>query len=53
MNNYILKNKVNILEMKCLRSLVGLSLLDSWNEQACWRAGIEGELASREDQRVF
>ena len=45
---------MNILEMKCLRSLVGVSRMDSVrNEVVCRRAGIEMELASRADQRVL
>ena len=39
--------KVNVLEMKCLRSLVGV------NEEVRRKAGIERELASRADQRVL
>ena len=46
--------KVNVLEMKCLRSLVGVSRMDRVrNEEVCRRAGIERELASRADQRVL
>ena len=42
------RRKVNILEMKCLRSVVGVSRMDRvWNEDASGRAGIEMELASR------
>ena len=38
---------VNVLEMKCLRSLVGVSLMDRViNEGVRRRAGIERELAS-------
>ena len=41
------RRKVNILEMKCLRSLVGVSRMDRvWNEEVRRRAGIERELAS-------
>ena len=48
------RRKVNILEMKCLRSLVGVSLLDRvTNEKVRRRAVIERELASRADQRVL
>ena len=48
------KRKVNVLEMKCLRSLVGLSLMDRVrNDEVRRRAGIERELASRADQRVL
>ena len=46
--------KVNVLEMKCLRSLVGVSRMDRVrNEEVLRRAGIERELASRADQRVL
>ena len=46
--------KVNVLEMKCLRSLVKVSRLDRVrNEEVCRRAGIERVLASRADQRVL
>ena len=46
--------KVNVLEMKCLRSLVGVYLMDSFrNEEVRRRAGIERELASRADQRIL
>ena len=46
--------KLNVLEMKCLRSLVGVSQMDRvGNEEARRRAGIERELASRADQRVL
>ena len=45
--------KVNVLEMKCLRSLVGVSRLDRVrNEEVRRRAGIERELTIRADQRV-
>ena len=48
------KRKVNILEMKCLRSLVGVSRMDrARNVEARRRAGIERELASRPNQRVL
>ena len=44
------RRKVNILEMKCLRSLVGVSRMDRVrNEEVRRRAGIERELASRAD----
>ena len=41
------RRKVNVLEMKCLRSLVGVSQMD-WvrNEEVRRSAGIERELAS-------
>ena len=48
------RRKVNIREMKCLRSLVGVSRMDRVrNEEVRRRAGIEMELASRADQRVL
>ena len=48
------RRKVNVLEMKCLRSLVAVSRLDRIkNEEVSRRAGIERELESREDQRIF
>ena len=45
------KKKVNVFEMKCLRSLVGVSRLDRVrNEEVPWRAGIEriGEVSGSE-----
>ena len=46
--------KVNVLEMKCLRSLVLVSRMDRVrNEEVRRRAGIERELASRADQRLL
>ena len=45
--------KVNVLEMKCLRSLDLVSRMDRVrNEEVRRRAGIERDLASRADQRV-
>ena len=45
---------MNVLEMKCLRSLVGVSPMDRVrNEEVRRRAGIERELMSRVDQRVL
>ena len=42
------RRKVNVLEMKCLRSMVGVSRLDRVrNEEVPRRAGIERELVSR------
>ena len=42
-----------MLEIECLRSLVGVSRMDRVrNEEVRRRAGIEKELASRTDQRV-
>ena len=49
-----LRRKVNVLEMKCLRSLVGVLRMERVrNEEVRSRAGIERELASRADQRVL
>ena len=48
------RRKVNVLEMKSLRSLVGVSRMDRVkNEEVRRRAGIKMELASRADQRVL
>ena len=49
------RKKVNdVLEMKCLRCLVGESQMDRVrNEEVHRRAGIERELANRADQRVL
>ena len=48
------RRKVNVLQMKCLRSLVEVSLMDRVrNEEVRRRAGIERELASRADHRVL
>ena len=48
------RRKVNVLEMKCLRSLVGVTRMDRVrNEEVRRRAGIERELATRADQRVL
>ena len=48
------RRKVNVLEIKCLRSLVGVSrIYRVRNEDVRRRAGIEMELASRADQRVL
>ena len=48
------RRKVNVLEMMCLRSLVGVSIIDRvGNEEVNRRAGIERELASKTDQRVL
>ena len=45
------RRKVNVLEMKCLRSLVGPSRMDRVrNEEVHRRTGIERQLASRADQ---
>ena len=46
--------EVNVLEMKCLRSMVGGSQMDRVrNEEVHRRAIVERELASRADQRVL
>ena len=37
------RRKVNVLQMKCLRSLVGVSRMDSVRNEVCRRAGIEKE----------
>ena len=48
------RRKVNVLQMKCLRSLVGVSRMDRVRyEEVRRRSGIERELASRVDQRVL
>ena len=48
------RKKVNVLEMKCLRSLVRVSRMDRVrNEEVHRRAGKEKKLVSRADQRVF
>ena len=49
------RRKLNVLEMKCLRSLVVVSRIDRVrNEEVCKRVGIERELelVSTADQRV-
>ena len=48
------RRKVKVLEMKCLRSLVGVSRMDRVrNEEVHRRARIESELVSRADQTVL
>ena len=48
------RRKVNVLQMKCLTSLVGVSRMDRVrNEVVRMRAGMERELASKADQRVL
>ena len=45
---------MNVPEIKCLRSLVGVSQMDRVrNEEVHRRCGIERELVSRADQRVL
>ena len=47
------RRKVNVLEMKCLRSLIGVSRMDRVrNEEMRRRAEIEMELASKADQSI-
>ena len=47
------RRKVNVLEMKCLGSLVRVSRMDRvGNEEVRRRAGIESELASLTDQSI-
>ena len=48
------RRKLNVLEMKCLRSLVGVSRMDRVrNEEVRRRARIESELVSITDRRVL
>ena len=48
------RRKVNVLEMKCLRSLVGVSRMDRVRKQEVrMRAVIERESVSRADQRFY
>ena len=48
------RRKVNVLEMKCLRSLVGVSRMDRVrDEEVRMIAGIEWKLSSRSDQKVL
>ena len=48
------RRKVSVLEMKFLRSLVGVSRMDRVrNEEVRMRAGTEREIASRADQRAL
>ena len=48
------RRKVNVLEMKCMRSLVGVSRKDKVrNEEMSRRAGIGRELASRVNKKVL
>ena len=48
------RRNVNVLEMKCLRIMVGVSRMDRVrNEEVYMRVGIERELASIVNQRVF
>ena len=46
--------KVNVFEMKCLGSLVGVSRMNRVrNEEVRRRAGKESELVSRADQKAL
>ena len=48
------RKKVNVLEMKCLGSLVGVSRMHRVrNEQVRSTVGIKMEFKSRADQRVL
>ena len=48
------RRKLNVVEIKCLRSLVEVPRMDRVrNEVVHSRAGIEMELASRAEQRVL
>ena len=47
------RRKVNVLEMKCLKSLVGMSRMHRVrNEEVCRIAGTERALVSRVDKRI-
>ena len=48
------RRKLNVLELKCLRSLVGVSRMDTVrNEEMRMTAGMEIELESRADWIVL
>ena len=48
------RRNVNVLELKCLRSLVGVSRMDRvWNEEVSRKYGLEKEFSSTADQRVL
>ena len=50
------KRKVNVLEMECLRSLIGVSRMDRVRNEEVRiyrRAGIERELARGADLRIL
>ena len=42
------RRKVNVLDVKCLRSLVGVSRMDRVRNEGCRRVGIERELPSEQ-----
>ena len=47
------RRKVNVIEMKCVRSLIGVTRMDRVrNDGVRRRMGIERELTSRVDQRL-
>ena len=47
------RRKVNVLEIKCLETLTGVSRTDKVNnEEVRIRAGMEIEFASRADQNI-
>ena len=47
------RRKVKVIEMKCLRSFVGVLRMNRvGNEEVRRRAGIERELGSRADQSI-
>ena len=47
------RKKVDVLEMKCLRSFVGVSRMDRVRNERCVGELEYRELASRADQRVL
>ena len=47
------RRKVNVLEIKCLRSFVGVSRMDRVRNEEVRRRAEIGELAGRADQRVL
>ena len=48
------RRKVNVLEIKCFISLVGMLRMDRVrNEEVHRRAGMEKEFAIRADQRIL
>ena len=45
---------MNVLELKCLNGLMGVSCINEFrSEEVHRRAGIESEMASRVDKRVL
>ena len=48
------RQKLNVFEMRCLRSMTGISLMDrTRNEIVRARAGVRGELSARVDMNVL